>query len=208
MRKAVFIVKDGALLVPMPGNVEASLMRMMPFAVDALKRLQGAGYSIVVMSEQPEVAHGVTETQIDRMRQYLEALLMMFNVRINGFYYCPHDPKGTVNAYTRACECRTPAPGLLLRAAAEHQIDLRSSWVIGTTAEELEAAARAGCRAVLYDQDADDYDDFEFEDEIAEESNIVIGYQPEYIAADLNSAAEYIISSQQQIPEDLFAKAS
>src|SRR5688572_15168634 len=113
MRKAVFICKEGALVENNPPSSEPSLIRLKPFAVDALKMLQASGYSIIVVSEQPEVAHGLPEQTIDRMRQYLEALLMMFNIRINGFYYCPHDPAGSVAAYKRKCECRKPAPGLL-----------------------------------------------------------------------------------------------
>src|SRR5262249_23341263 len=146
MRKAIFINKDGGLVENIPDKWEASLLRLKPFASEALKMLQAAGYLIIVVAEHPDLAHGLEESSVERIRQYLEALLMMFNVRISGYYYCPHDPAGSVASYARACDCRKPAAGLLLRAAADHQIDLGASWFIGCSEEDLVAARRARCR--------------------------------------------------------------
>lgn len=200
MRKAVFICKEGALVENDAPSSEPSLIRLKPFAVDALKVLQASGYTIIVVSEQPDVAHGLPEQTIERMRQYLEALLMMFNIRINGFYYCPHDPAGTVAAYKRKCECRKPGAGLLLRAAHEHQIDLNASWLIGTTDRDLEMARNAGCRAVMLSEEVDDYGD-----EVVSAANFE---GADCVVEDLRSAAEHIISPQQSIEPEFFAKAS
>lgn len=66
-----------------------------------------------------------------------------------GFYYCPHHPLGSVPAYARACRCRKPRPGLVLRAAAELDLDVRASWLIGDILDDVEAGNRAGCRSIL-----------------------------------------------------------
>jgi histidinol-phosphate phosphatase family protein len=70
---------------------------------------------------------------------------------IEGVYWCPHHPQGIVAEFTRVCECRKPAPGMLLRAAREHRLDLSRSWFIGDILDDVEAGRRAGCRSVLID---------------------------------------------------------
>jgi histidinol phosphatase-like enzyme len=88
---------------------------------------------------------------LGEVERSLRRLLAAFGVPLAGFYYCPHHPKGTVAAYTVSCRCRKPAPGLLLRAAAEHGIALDQSWMIGDILDDIEAGRRAGCQTVLID---------------------------------------------------------
>src|SRR5919197_46875 len=68
-----------------------------------------------------------------------------------GFYYCPHHPAGAVEEHAVVCACRKPAPGLLLRAAREHGVDLARSWLVGDILDDVEAGRRAGCRTILLD---------------------------------------------------------
>ena len=70
---------------------------------------------------------------------------------LSGLYWCPHDAQGTVAPYNCACDCRKPAPGMLLRAAREHGLALERSWFIGDILDDVEAGRRAGCRTVLID---------------------------------------------------------
>jgi D-glycero-D-manno-heptose 1,7-bisphosphate phosphatase len=73
-------------------------------------------------------------------------------IRLSGFYYCPHDPQGSVKGYAVHCDCRKPLPGLLVEAAQELHIDLENSWMIGDILHDVEAGNRAGCRTVLLDR--------------------------------------------------------
>jgi histidinol phosphatase-like enzyme len=66
-------------------------------------------------------------------------------------YHCPHHVDGTVLAYARACSCRKPRPGMLLRAARDLDLDLGRSWMVGDILDDIEAGRRAGCRTVLLD---------------------------------------------------------
>jgi histidinol phosphatase-like enzyme len=66
-------------------------------------------------------------------------------------YWCAHDARGSVSPYNRTCDCRKPAPGMLLRAAREHDLALQRSWFIGDILDDVEAGRRAGCRTVLID---------------------------------------------------------
>ncbi len=76
---------------------------------------------------------------------------MLVDVRLSGFYYCPHHPHGKIPEYAVDCFCRKPRPGLLQKAALEHEIDLASSWLVGDILHDIEAGNRAGCRTVLID---------------------------------------------------------
>jgi len=69
--------------------------------------------------------------------------------RVDGCYYCPHHPGGTVPEYTRACDCRKPRPGLLKQAAADLNIDLTRSFAVGDRWHDLEAGEAVGARGVL-----------------------------------------------------------
>jgi len=77
--------------------------------------------------------------------------LSAFGVVLDAVYHCPHHPEGSDARYALACDCRKPEPGLLLRAAHEHRLDLGRSWLIGDILDDVEAGRRAGCRTVLLD---------------------------------------------------------
>jgi histidinol-phosphate phosphatase family protein len=83
----------------------------------------------------------------NRLRQLLDEL----GVPLDGFFYCPHHPEGTVPEYAMACDCRKPEPGLIRQAAREQEIELEQSWFIGDILDDIEAGRRAGCRTVLID---------------------------------------------------------
>src|SRR5205085_6378312 len=97
-------------------------------------------------------------------------------------YHCPHHPDGTVERYARACACRKPQPGLLLRAARDHDLDLARSWLVGDILDDVEAGRRAGCRTVLLDN--------------GHETEWVLTPErlPHHIACDLAQAADLILS--------------
>jgi D-glycero-D-manno-heptose 1,7-bisphosphate phosphatase len=75
-----------------------------------------------------------------------------YGVTIDGFYYCPHHPEGSLTAYGHACACRKPEPGLLRQAARERAIDLSKSWMVGDILNDVEAGNRAGCHSILVDR--------------------------------------------------------
>ena len=150
MNKAVFLDKDGTLIVDVPFNVDPKRIRLYPDAGPALQRMQSAGYRLVVVSNQSGVARGYfTEAALSAVWERLTGLLAPFGVSFDGFYYCPHEPSGSVSDYAIACDCRKPQPGMLRRAALELNIDLAESWMIGDILHDVEAGNRAGCRSIL-----------------------------------------------------------
>jgi D-glycero-D-manno-heptose 1,7-bisphosphate phosphatase len=147
---AVFLDKDGTLLVDVPYNVDPRRMRLLPGVAEALGRLDRAGYELVVVSNQSGVARGLFPVEaLDAVGARLQELFEIAGARMAGFYFCPHLPGGKDPRYAVTCDCRKPAPGLLLRAAAELGVDLAASWILGDILDDVEAGNRAGCRSIL-----------------------------------------------------------
>ena len=150
--RAVFLDKDGTLIKDVPYNVDPERIRLTSGAVEGLQLLHASGYQLIVITNQSGVARGYfPEAALVTVEARLGEMLAEFGVPLMGFYYCPHHPNGVVPALSITCDCRKPAPGLLLRAAAKRNIDLAQSWFIGDILNDVEAGRRAGCRTILID---------------------------------------------------------
>jgi histidinol-phosphate phosphatase family protein len=150
--RAVFLDKDGTLVENVPMNVDPSRMRLADGAAAALHRLREAGYRFAVVSNQAGVARGLfPESALAGVAARLAELLDEQGLQLDGFFYCPHDPAGSVPQYRITCDCRKPAPGLLHRASAALGADVASSWMVGDILDDVEAGRRAGCRCILLD---------------------------------------------------------
>jgi D-glycero-D-manno-heptose 1,7-bisphosphate phosphatase len=150
--KAIFLDKDGTLVDDLPYNVEPRRITLCSGAGPALRLLSRLDYRLFVVSNQDGIARGhFPENAMHGVRDRLTDLLFRESLALDGFYYCPHHPDGTVNSYAVDCDCRKPMPGMLLKAADEHGIDLASSWMVGDILHDVEAGNRAGCRTLLID---------------------------------------------------------
>ena len=147
---AVFLDKDGTLVRDVPFNDDPRRVSLMPGVAEGIRELASAGFRLFVVTNQSGLARGLMsvgrfEATIARMYE----LLAEKGARVDGVYVCPHYPEGVVESLTVSCNCRKPRPGMLLQAAAEHDIDLSRSWLIGDILHDVEAGNRAGCRTVL-----------------------------------------------------------
>jgi D-glycero-D-manno-heptose 1,7-bisphosphate phosphatase len=152
-RPAVFLDRDGVLNetfvrdgVPTPPGSVAEF-RLLPGVVDACGDLKQAGFTLVVVTNQPDIARGTqTRAEVDRMHERLRSLVPLDEV-----YVCPHDD-------VDACACRKPRPGMLLAAAERLGLDLARSACVGDRWRDVEAARRAGVTAIYvncnYDEPA------------------------------------------------------
>jgi histidinol-phosphate phosphatase family protein len=105
---------------------------------------------MAIVTNQSGVARGFfDETALEELARHLAGEVRALGGRLVGFYACPHLPDGAVPAYARACDCRKPLPGLILRAASELCADLRASWFVGDTWMDVAAGRAAGCRTIL-----------------------------------------------------------
>ncbi len=188
LRRAIFLDKDGTLICDEPYNVDPSLIRFTENATRGLCLLHDLGYRLIVVSNQSGVAHGYfQETALTAVEQRLRAMLAeTCNIPLTGFYYCPHHLNGIVKQYAIACDCRKPAPGLLLRAAQEHHIDLIHSWLIGDILDDIEAGKHAGCRTILLDPERS-------EAASKDAGAVTTLREPDYRVANLDQAAQKIL---------------
>ena len=149
-RPAIFVDKDGTLVRDVPYNADPALLQFLPGARESLAALAHAGHPLVVVSNQSGLARGCfTRAQFAELQAALERRLHdEAGVNLLDVIICPHAPG---RDGMPACLCRKPAPGMLLRAARRHQLDLARSWMVGDTLDDVEAGHRAGCRTVLLD---------------------------------------------------------
>ena len=150
--RALFLDRDGTLVHPRHYPARPRDLVLYDGIAPGLRRLQRAGFQLVVITNQAGIARGYFgEAELAAMHAHLAAALAGQGVRLEAIYHCPHHPDGTIPALATRCECRKPAPGMLLRAARELRIDLACSWMAGDILDDIEAGNRAGCRTVLVD---------------------------------------------------------
>ncbi len=148
----MFLDKDGTLVEDVPYNVDPDRIQPVEGMRESLRTLRDAGYRLIVVSNQSGIARGLfTEDALVPVEMQLKAMFAESGASLDGFYYCPHHPQGKIVQYSFECLCRKPKPGMLYRAAQEHDIDLGASWMIGDILNDVEAGNRAGCRTVLID---------------------------------------------------------
>src|SRR3984957_10644300 len=146
MRRAVFLDRDGVVnrAVLRQGKPYApatiSDLRLLPGVREACNRLREAGFALILITNQPDIARGlVSAEQVSQMNQRLKQFL-----RLDGIGVCPHDDSARWS-------CRKPQPGLLLEAARVWNIDLESSFIVGDRWRDIEAGHRAGCSPLFVD---------------------------------------------------------
>ncbi len=183
--RAVFLDKDGTLIEDLPYNVDPDEIQFGPGVSEALLLLQKHGFRFFVVSNQPGVALGFFhESALRGVEQRLAQLFEEAGADLEGFYYCPHSPKGNLLRYTRECECRKPSPGLILRAAREHGIAPERSWMIGDILDDIESGRRAGCRTVLIDNGNET------------QWHLSSARRPDWVASDLFDAATLVVRAE------------
>lgn len=147
-RRAVFLDRDGVLNEAViqdgrpysPSTLQQ--LKICPDAAPALATLKAAGFLLIVVTNQPNIARGYqTRDCVERMNAAVASALPL-----DDFLVCWHDDRD-------ACVCRKPKPGLLLEAASRYNIDLPHSFLIGDRWRDIDAGAAAGCRTILLDHD-------------------------------------------------------
>jgi D-glycero-D-manno-heptose 1,7-bisphosphate phosphatase len=149
-KKAVFLDRDNTIIED-PGYIsEPDQVKLLPGAAESIAALKKMGFNIVIVTNQSAVARGlITEETLAEIHQRLKQLLMRQNAEIDAIYYCPYHPEGIVEQYKSESQLRKPAPGMLLKAKKEMDLDLDQSWLIGDSYRDIAAGKTAGCRTIL-----------------------------------------------------------
>ena len=151
IRQAVFLDRDGVInRAPRRENrplaaAKLSELEVLPGVFAALTSLRAAGFYLIVVSNQPDVARGtLARSTVEAIHTHLRESLPLDDIRV-----CYHDSADR-------CECRKPKPGLITAAAADRNIDLRSSFLVGDRWKDIEAGRRAGCTTFFVDYGYDE----------------------------------------------------
>lgn len=149
-RRAIFLDRDGVLVRDVGPLTSAADIALTPGVAMALAELSRAGFLLLVVSNQTVVARGLlNEASVNELQQQVEArILAAGGPKLDGFYFCPHHPQATRTELRTDCTCRKPAPGLLLLAAAEHDVVLAESFMLGDRTSDVLAGLRAGCTTI------------------------------------------------------------
>ena len=172
-KRAVFLDRDGVINRAIvrdgkpypPANLAA--LEILPGVADAMCSLREAGWMLIVVTNQPDVARGITSlASVELINQHLQQCLP-----IDEFRTCFHDGSD-------GCTCRKPLPGSLIAAANSHGIDLESSYMVGDRWRDIEAGESAGCKTIFLDYGYDEKQPKDFNHRVcslAEAADIILG---------------------------------
>lgn len=156
-----------------------SRFRILPHVAESIRRLNEAEMPVIVVTNQSGVGRGYfLESLVHSVHELMTQQLAAAGAHLDAIYYCPHTS-------AENCACRKPNTGMLERAAQEHAIDLRQSFVVGDRLGDLELAHRAGARGVLV---RTGYGEGEYLWNAAKWPR-----QPDFVAADLADAVHWIL---------------
>jgi D-glycero-D-manno-heptose 1,7-bisphosphate phosphatase len=183
---AVFLDRDGTINEQMGYINHISRFHLLPGVGRAIRALNDYGLPVVVVTNQSGLARGYFPASLlDEVHQEMLRLLALEGAHVDGIYVCPHHPEAKEEHYRRRCNCRKPHTGLIEQAAVDLGLDPSASFMVGDRWSDLRCGAAVGAATVL----------------------VLTGYgrgdacyigpqqavQPDYVAADLEEAARWII---------------
>jgi len=153
-QKAVFLDRDGTLNIHRGFITRPDQLELQPDAAESVRRLNGAEFRAVLITNQPVIARG--ETTLDGLKEIhakLESELGKTGAYLDRIYFCPHHPDrgypGEISALKIVCNCRKPRTGMVEQAVRDLHIDLKQSWFVGDSPRDIETASAAGMRSIL-----------------------------------------------------------
>jgi D-glycero-D-manno-heptose 1,7-bisphosphate phosphatase len=158
MTNAIFLDRDGVInkivYFPEHGILDSPLnpsqFKLMGGAAKAISVFNRLRLKVIVISNQPAIAKGkLTEAGFEKIQLKMKALLEEKGAHVDGEYYCFHHPKARKKEYRVNCDCRKPKPGLLLKAAKDHCLDLSKCFMVGDGVTDIKAARAVGCKPIL-----------------------------------------------------------
>jgi D-glycero-D-manno-heptose 1,7-bisphosphate phosphatase len=128
-------------------------MKLFPYVVECLGKIQNVGYDLFLVSNQPDYAKGKTTLEaLEKVHKKFDQLLTLQRIHFNEYYYCYHHPKGIIPEYSFECRCRKPMPFFLFKAEEDYNIELGSSWMIGDRDTDIECGKAAGTKTILIEE--------------------------------------------------------
>jgi len=193
-QRAVFLDRDGTLVVDKPWLASAEGLELLPGVAQAVHDLNHHAWRTVVVTNQPVIARGeCDEAGLQRIHNKLETLLGLEHAFLDRIYHCPHHPDkgfpGERPDLKIACDCRKPGIAMIQRAVAELNVDLERSWLIGDSTTDLQTARNAGLRSVLVQTGTAGQDG-------------KYAVKPDHVAENLTAAVQFILEREEQLADN------
>lgn len=142
---AIFLDRDGTINIDHGFVHQIDDFQFIDGVIEAMQELKKMGYALVVVTNQSGIARGkYTEEQFMQLTEWMDWSLADRDVELDGIYFCPHHPEGSVAEYAQVCDCRKPKPGMLLSGQEQLNIDMAASYMVGDKREDMLAAQAAG----------------------------------------------------------------
>lgn len=153
-RPAVFLDRDGVISKEVDLLCKPEQLKLIEGVGEAIRYINEKGYLAIVVTNQPVIARNLCSLEeLDFIHAKMETLLGHERAYVNAIYYCPHHPDSGYpeerKEYKIKCDCRKPAPGMLLKAANDWNIDLSQSYMIGDRPSDVKAGENAGCKQAI-----------------------------------------------------------
>lgn len=150
MKRYVFLDRDGTVCVEKEYLDDYRKMEFIDGAEDAIRLIKNKGYSIIIITNQSGVARGKFSIQeAENQKNYFLNYFLEKDIKIDGYFYCPHHPEGIIKEYAVDCECRKPKTGLIYKSIKNITVDLSNSYVVGDKKIDIELAFNVGAIPVL-----------------------------------------------------------
>ena len=147
---AVFLDRDGTINEQMGYINHITRFRMLPFAAEAIARLNSKKIPVVIVTNQSGLARGYFPAELlEAVHLKLQNELEKHGAHVDGIYICPHHPEAKVKSLRKPCSCRKPKPGLVQQAAHELELSTEQSYVVGDRWSDLKTAENCGATGIL-----------------------------------------------------------
>jgi D-glycero-D-manno-heptose 1,7-bisphosphate phosphatase len=178
LKKVVFLDRDGTINQDSDAYIKNwSEFEFLPRSIRALRDLTAAGFTIIVITNQSAIPRKLISTaELDYIHSKMKTAVQSEGGKISDIFFCPHMPEDN-------CDCRKPAPGLIIQAQQKYKIDLAASVMIGDSAKDIECAHNAGCGISILVKTGN-YQ--EAQSRLARDN-----LRADYVAVDLYDAAEW-----------------
>ena len=151
MIQAIFFDRDGVLNEEVGYLWEIEKFKWIDGARDAIKFCNRHGILTIVVTNQGGIAKNLyTAKEVDALHNFIQKSLSEVGAHIDGFYYCPHHPEGSVEKFSVECDCRKPKPGMILQACKDFKINPAQAIMFGDSERDIEAAKAANLRAGIF----------------------------------------------------------
>jgi D,D-heptose 1,7-bisphosphate phosphatase len=172
--KAVFIDRDGTINIDGPYLSDPGKFQMYPGVGEGVGNLKKNGFKVIVITNQSGIGRGYfTEKDLIKIHEKMREEFQRFHTDVDGIYYCPHRPDDN-------CDCRKPKTKLFEQAIHDHGIDVKKSYMLGDTMQDVEAGKKIGVKTILIPV-------------LPNENTGIYTHKPDYIATNFNKAVEWIL---------------